>query len=122
MSLYAIPLSPDDGFKGFGPLGLVGTSAAQAPVTFTSVISSTIGLLTIVAIIWFVIQLLIGAISVMSAGGDKNKVAEASGKIRNSLIGLVLAIIAIFIFSAVGYLFGIDFIGLADLIGEVSIQ
>lgn len=102
-----IKIAPDGGFKGFGKLGLVGSSASNADLTFTNFISSVIGVMTIIAIIWFVFLFISGAISYMSSGGDKNAIESARKKITNGIVGLVIVIIAVFIIKLIGYLLGI---------------
>jgi len=92
------------GFKGIGPLGNPTDTGIN---TFTKFISSTIGLLTIVAIIWFVFTLISGAIAMMSAGSDKASLESARKKITTGLIGLVVTIAAIFLIDLIGYLIGI---------------
>jgi len=96
--------------RGIGPLGLEGGDATTAPAIFTSFLSKTIGLLTVVASIWFIFQLLTGAIGIISAGGDKGKVESAKSKITNGLIGLVIVIVAIFIIDLIGWLIGFSLI------------
>jgi hypothetical protein len=102
-----IKVAPGEGFRGFGNLGLEGSRALDAPNIFTNFISSMIGVLTVIAIIWFVFIFIAGAISYMSAGGDKAAVESARKKIVNGLIGLVMVVIAIFIVKLIGYLIGI---------------
>lgn len=102
----SIPLAPSGGFKGFGPLGNV-TSSANALETFTKFLSSTIGIMTVVAIIWFVFIFITGAIAWMSAGGDKNKLETAQKRITTGIIGLAITVIAIFIIDLIGNLIGI---------------
>ena len=67
--LADIQLGPEGGFTGFGPLGLEG--GESAPVIFTKFISSTIGLMTIIAIIWFVILMIMGAIGIISSNYNR---------------------------------------------------
>lgn len=106
--LTQINLFEGEGFRGFGPLGLEGKSAQNdAPLIFQSVISSTIGLLSIIAIIWFIIILLTGSLSLIASGGDKATAENAKKRISNGLIGLLLTIFGIFIISFIGYMFGI---------------
>ncbi len=107
LSQTEIPLGP---LRGIGPLGLEGEEATAAPGTFTTFLSKTIGLLTVVAAIWFTFQLLIGAIGIISAGGDKGKVESAKKQITNGLVGLVIVIIAIFIIDLIGWIIGFGFI------------
>jgi hypothetical protein len=104
-NLADIKLAPVGGFKGFGPLGLEG--GESAPAVFTKFISSTVGLLTIIAIIWFVILMIMGAIGIMSSGGDKASLETAKKRITTGIIGFVIVIAAIFIVQVIGRLLGI---------------
>ena len=96
--------------EGFGPLGLEGRNPQESTNIFNFFISSTIGLLTIIAAIWFLFVLITGAISIISSGGDKAKVAEARGRITTGLIGLIVVIAGIFILELIGTLIGFDLI------------
>ena len=99
-----IPLSPDTGFEGFGPLGQdVGSGIG----VFTKFISSVIGLMTIIAFIWFVFVFVTGAISIIGAGGDKQALETAKKKITTGIIGIVVTVAAIFIIDIIGGLIGI---------------
>jgi len=115
-----IPLHPPgEPLKGYGRLGLQGVDASEGSLVLTEIISNTIGIMTVIAFIWFVIQLFIGALSILTAGSDKNKVSEALVKIRNAFIGLVMVIMAIVIANIVGYFFGVDFLNLQFLINNL---
>lgn len=102
--LTDIPLGP---LRGFGSLGLEKQEASGALGIFTKFISSAIGLMTIIAILWFVFVLFTGAIGMIGAGGDKAALESSRKKIATALIGLVITIIAIFIIKLVGQLIGI---------------
>lgn len=105
MKLLAdINLAPSGGFTGFGPLG---NPTGSGVSTFAKFISSVIGLMTIIAIIWFVFTFITGAIGMIGAGGDKAAVESAKKRITTGLIGLVVVIAAIFIFDLLGKLVGI---------------
>lgn len=116
MNKLALDLFPAGGFKGFGPLGLENTSAFNADVTFTTFISSAIGLVTIIAIIWFVFLVTTGSFAFMTAGGDKQSLETARKKIMSGLIGLMVCIFGIFIIRFIGYL-----IGIPDILNFVSL-
>lgn len=103
-----IPISPNGGFRGQGPLGLEGqTNEASVPI-FNQVISTTIGVISAIAFIFFTINVLLGAFSILTAGSDKNKVAEARKKITNNVLGVVLVVAAVFIAELVGTILGVD--------------
>ena len=102
-----IKIAPSGGFSGFGKLGLQGEINNDPIGNFTGLISSVIGIMTLVAIIWFIFLLISGAISYMSSGGEKGAIESARKKITNALVGLVIVIISIFIIKLVGYLMGI---------------
>ena len=105
--LAQIEIAPPGGFKGFGSLGLEGLTAESGGAIFNTFISTAIGVMTIVAFIWFVFLIFIGAFGVMTAGGDKQALESAKTRIRNGLIGVVIVIAAIFLFQLVGYILGI---------------
>ncbi len=103
MKLLAdIPLGPQ--LIGPGPLG---TSGANAPTQFNSTLSKIIGVLTVVAFIWFTFQVILGAIGIVSSGGDKAGVEKARKQITTGIVGVVMVVAAIFIVSLIGQILGI---------------
>jgi hypothetical protein len=96
--------------EGIGPLGLQNRSATLAPTLFNTFISTAIGLMTIIAAIWFTFNLITGAISIITSGGDKVKVTEARSRITMGLVGLVIIIAAMFIIELIGTLIGFDLV------------
>lgn len=93
--------------SGFGPLG--NPDVAQGGIgTFTKFISSVIGLMTIVAILWFIFVLVTGAIAWIGAGGDKAALETAKKKITTGLIGLIVTIAAVFVIQLIGKLIGME--------------
>jgi len=104
--------------KGFGPLGNPEGSGINL---FSKFISTTIGLMTIIAIIWFAFVLITGAIGMMGAGGDKQAMESARKRITSGLIGLVVVIAAIFILDLVGTLFGIpNILNIGELFEQIT--
>ena len=106
--------APNGGFMGLGNNTALKTGSGGI-ATFSKLISSIIGIMTIVAIIWFVFTFIIGAIGIISSGGDKQSLEAAKKKITTGLIGLVVVIIAFFILDLIGYLLGFGTGGLLDL-------
>jgi len=84
-----------------------GNSVAPASNALASVLSTIIGVLTIVAGIWFFFQILIAGFNWISSSGDKNKVQEVQHKITNSVIGLAVVVIAYALTSLFGKILGI---------------
>ncbi|KKT67477.1 MAG: hypothetical protein UX25_C0022G0006 [Candidatus Woesebacteria bacterium GW2011_GWC2_45_9] len=117
--LTQVNLAPEGGFKGIGPLGL---DEGQSPLgVFTQFISSAIGLMTIIAIIWFIFVLISGAIGIISAGGDKASLESARKRITTGIIGLVVVVAGIFIIDLIGSLIGIDVLNIEDLVNKLPI-
>jgi len=108
-----VPLGPP--FRGIGPFGLEGRAADQGPSLFNQVLTMTIGILTIVAGIWFLFLLISGAIAWMGAGGDKGAIEDARKRILNGVIGLAIVVASIFLIDIVGGL-----LGFADILDPAS--
>jgi hypothetical protein len=97
--------------KGFGPLGLESGNSSNAPAKFNAFISGAIGLMTVIAAIWFIFNIITGAIQIISSGGDKGALENARRKITTGIIGIVVVIASLFIVSTIASL-----IGLGDII------
>ena len=113
-----IQIAPSGGFTGFGPLGNV-TSKSGALLTFSSFISTAIGVMTLVAFIWFIITFFTGVVSIIGAGGDKQALETAKKKITTAIIGLVVTIAAIFLIEVIGQIFGINILSFSALFNEM---
>lgn len=98
-------------FQGIGPLGETWRYALwpeKAAKLFGDVISLIIGVMTIVAGIWFIFQFIIGGFSWLTAGADKAAMENAQKKITNGVIGLVIVVAAIFLIDLLGRLIGLE--------------
>ncbi len=103
--------------SGIGTLGQPGNGVEL----FTKFISAAIGLMTIIAIIWFIFVLITGAIGMISSGGDKAALENSRKRISNGLIGLVVVIVAIFLVDLIGNLLGIkNILNLPELFTTVT--
>ena len=122
--LAQIELGPagGGGYKGFGPLGLNGDlDGTMASYIFQNFISSVIGVISIIAIIWFVIILITSGISYMNAGSDQKATEAARKRITNGLIGLLVTIFGIFILRFAGQIFNLpDILNLNKLIEAIQ--
>lgn len=99
---------PKGGFEGLGPLGLVGIPASEAPRVFAQVIGNIIGFMTVIGALWFLFQVIIAGYNWLGAGNDKQKLAEAQGKLTSSVIGFGVVALAIVVVRLVATLLGID--------------
>lgn len=116
-----IKLSPDEGFKGIGPLGLEGKDPSQAGGIFNSLISTIIGVMTIIAFIWFTILFIIGGLGIMTAGGDKQKLEDGRNKIVMGITGVIVVIAGVFIIDLIGSLLGItDILNPGELLERIA--
>jgi hypothetical protein len=109
-------------YKGFGPLGLE-SGSANADVVFQNFISSAIGIISLVAVIWFVFIILIGGISYMNAGPDQKTTEGARKRITNGLVGLIITIFGIFIVRLAGEIFNIpNILQVPSLLNNIQIK
>lgn len=102
----AIPLGKP--LEGIGRLGLEGKDPSEAPALFNNIISMAIGLMTIIAFVWFLFKLITGAISIMTAGSDKQALENAKNNITTGVIGLIVTVAAIFLADLIGNILGIE--------------
>lgn len=88
--------------------------------TLNLVISLVVAVMTIIAFIWFTIQFFIGALGIISAGGDKQKIADARSKITTGLIGLVVVIAAVFLIQLIGTILGIELLNPGGFVNSIA--
>jgi len=97
---------PKEGFGPWGDLGAQGIKEATG--AFTNIISRIIGVMTIIAGIWFIFQFIIGAYGYMTAGGEQQKITSATKKITSGLTGLIIVVAAYAIISLLGKILGFE--------------
>lgn len=117
----AVSLAPQGGFKGLGN-STFANPGNDAINVFASFLSSVIGIMTIIAFIWFTFRFITSAIKLMYAGGDKQQYESAREQMRYAIIGVVVVVSAIFIINLVGSFIGIpnilDVGGMFELITQ----
>lgn len=102
--------------KGFGPLGL--EQGQEGISVFATFLSSAVGLITIIGIIWMVFIIITGSVAIISSGGDKQALESAKKKITNGIIGLVVLVSSLFVLSFIGKLIGLpSILDIATLLG-----
>lgn len=102
-SAYAANIDVGGPIVGVGPI-----QTKTSPEMVSAFISTIIGTLTVVSGLAFLIFFFLGAIKWISAGGDKGKVQESQAEMINSLIGLIVVVVAYFIVGIVGGILGLD--------------
>lgn len=105
-------------FQGPGPLGNTSSFSGitGAANLFAKIFSTIIGVMTIIAFLWFIVTLFLGAISWLSSGGEVKKVQEAQKQITTSLTGLLIVVFAIFLVKIIELLFGISILNISGMI------
>ncbi|MCX6726114.1 MAG: hypothetical protein NT052_02255 [Candidatus Shapirobacteria bacterium] len=112
----------------FEPLGTIGEGEGLGPWAqptnpgniIADIISKGIGLLTIIAGIWFLFQTIIAGYNYMSAAGDKARIENAGHKLTNSLIGLAIVVAAYAILALIGKFLGVNFLDIGGAITTIS--
>lgn len=109
-------------FEGLGPLGKVSELMTDEGYAsqFDRTISVTIGVLTVSAGIWFIVQIFSGAFQWLSSGGDKQAVQNAAKRIQNAMVGLFAVVVAYAVISIVGLIFGLDILNPGEFIRTIN--
>lgn len=82
--------------------------AGDSTQTAELIISNVIGIITIVGVLYFIFQLMIAGFAFITTEGDKGKMEAARKRITESIMGLVVIIIALGVGALVATIFGID--------------
>ena len=114
--------------KGLGPFGnfceeaatITGGPEQGAAVLgkISNIISRLLGVVTIVAFLWFLLQFISGAFAWLNSGGDEGKLVEARNRITNAGLGLILVVGVMAIMGLVQSFFGINFLDLESFSGS----
>lgn len=88
--------------EGYGP-------AVSDPVSqVENILSTVIGFLSIIAVIFFVIQVILAGYSFISGQGDEKKIEAARKKLTNNILGLTIVIVAFGAGAFISKLLGLD--------------
>jgi len=111
---------PLGGLSGIGNIGLEGGNPAAAENLLATIISNLIGLLTVAAGIWFLIQIILAGFNFINAQGDPQKSEKARSQITQGVLGLAIVVGAVFLVSLIGELLGLNFLNIAEQINNLS--
>jgi hypothetical protein len=82
-------------------------------------ISAAIGMLTILAGVFFIFYFILGAFKWLSAGGDSGKVQKARDQIVQGVIGLIVVVAAYAIIGLIGTVLGLRLLTPGAVINEL---
>lgn len=116
------PLGQIGGPTGFGPWGDLGKEATVdvAAGKFSEIISNIIGIMTIIAGIWFIFNFISGAYEFLTAAGNEEKIKKAKLRLTHGIIGLIIVIASYAIISLLGALLGFDILNPQEIIKTLS--
>ena len=95
-------------------------TAEDAGAGAENLISTTIGFITLVAGIAFLLYLIIAGFNWITAGGDPEKVKKAQANITNAILGLIIIVIAYAVTSVIGSIFGFSILSPAKIIDQLG--
>lgn len=107
------------GGQGLGPLldpSKLINQPGGAFSQFERIISSTVGVLTISAGIWFIFQIFMGAFQWLAGGGEKQALQNAQKRITNAIVGLFVVVFSYGLISLISGIFGIEILDPAIII------
>lgn len=90
------------------PFSWGSTSKQEVLDNMENFISYVIGLITIVAGLFFVVNFLLAALNWVTAGGDAGKIQKARDQMVQSTLGLVVVVGAYAIIGLIGTIVGLD--------------
>jgi len=108
---FELPNSPFNVCPALTP-----TNPDPASTVLMNILSVTIGVMTLVAFLWFIFVFFTGAIGWLSSAGDKAKLQEAQKKITHGLVGLIMTISAVFIIKILEFVLGINILDIVTAI------
>jgi len=90
-----------------GGLGIVPTDSIDATTKFEKYLSQIIGVLTIVAVIYFVVQIIFAGYTFISSTGDVKNMEAARKRLIDSVLGLFIVVVALGFGSLLAKLLGL---------------
>jgi len=94
--------------NGIGTLNPVNLSTTGVSSTFIKGFSAILGLLTILGALYFLIQIVIAAYTILGSRGQVSKLDEGRERITFAVIGLAVVVAAYAITGLITNLFGIN--------------
>lgn len=86
---------------------------------FETIISTSVGILTVVSSLFFIVYFFMAALKWITAGGDGGKVGKARDEMVQGIMGLIVVVAAYGIIGLVGTIIGIDILNPAKAVFEI---
>jgi hypothetical protein len=115
MHHYLLAQTPIGNFELIGPLGNR-TTYTNTFSMFETLISNVLGLLTILAGLYFFFQIILAGYNWISAGGDKQAVQNAQKKVSNAVLGLIIIVLAYVITGVLSRFLGLNILFIGDVL------
>lgn len=103
------------GSLSMNSLGCTG-GIACALGKFGSVISIVIGVVTVCAGLWFMMQVFSSGFQWLTSGGDKQALESARKRLTHAIIGLLMVVLSYALISIVGLVFGLNILSVAGVL------
>lgn len=84
-----------------------GKSNTVATTLGSNLLSTIIGVMTIIGVIYFLFQIVVAGYGMLSSEGDKKKIEDSRTRITQGLLGVVIIIMAVTLVSLVGTILGV---------------
>lgn len=98
-----------------------GITPDNSPAQLEDIISMVFGALTIVAVVFFVFQIIFAGYSFLSSQGDSDKIKTARNRLTNGILGLTIVVIAFGAGAFIANLLGLEYVfNVADFINSIS--
>ncbi len=81
-----------------------------------TIISNTIGLMTVLAGLFFIYQFVLASLNWVTSGGEKGKLEQSRNQMLNASIGLILVIGAYAVIGLIGRVVGLDLLEPAKML------
>lgn len=83
-------------------------NAIRAFSSFAYLVSNVIGIMSVVAGLWFAFQVIIGGLNWLTSSGDKARLEKAQLTLVHAVIGLTIVLAAYALINLVGKVLGFD--------------
>jgi hypothetical protein len=103
-----IKLLADKTYDNLTGPGLNPATNVEATSMVEKLVSQVIGVLTIVAVIFFIIQLILAGYGFISSQGDEKKMATNRQRLTDGVLGIFIVVVAIGVGTLISKLLGLN--------------